>query len=58
MIAPAVPETPEQQKTLNAKVRGHYQYYGRPTNSQNLLKFYRGLHQDTDAMRRRRRTAS
>ena len=22
----------EQQKTLNAKLRGHYQYYGRPTN--------------------------
>jgi hypothetical protein len=20
----------EQQKTLNAKLRGHYQYYGRP----------------------------
>jgi hypothetical protein len=30
----------EQQKTLNAKLRGHYQYYGRPTNSQSLLKFY------------------
>src|SRR5579864_3587143 len=33
----------EQQKTLNAKLRGHYQYYGRPTNSQSLLKFYRGV---------------
>jgi RNA-directed DNA polymerase len=22
-----------QQKILNAKFRGHYQYYGRPTNS-------------------------
>ncbi len=32
----------EQQKTLNAKLRGHYQYYGRPTNSQCLWKFYRG----------------
>jgi hypothetical protein len=32
----------EQQKALNAKLRGHYQYYGRPTNSPNLLKFYRG----------------
>jgi hypothetical protein len=27
----------EQQKTFNAKFRGHYQYYGRPTNSQSLL---------------------
>ena len=33
----------EQQKTLNANLRGHYQYYGRPTNSQSLLKFYRGV---------------
>src|SRR5246500_4466971 len=33
----------EQQKTLNAKLRGHYQYYGRPTNAQSLLKFYRGV---------------
>jgi group II intron reverse transcriptase/maturase len=32
----------EQQKTLNAKLRGHYQYYGRPTNFQCLWKFYRG----------------
>jgi group II intron reverse transcriptase/maturase len=32
----------EQQKTLNAKLRGHYQYYGRPTNSQCLWQFYRG----------------
>src|SRR5260370_34221601 len=31
----------EQKKTLNAKLRGHYQYYGPPTNSQSLLKFYR-----------------
>jgi hypothetical protein len=23
----------EQQKTLNAKLRGHYQYYGRRTNA-------------------------
>ena len=29
----------EQQKTLNAKLRGHYQYYGRPTNFQCLWKF-------------------
>ena len=33
----------QQQKTLNAKLRGHYQYYGRPTNSQSLLKFYGGV---------------
>ena len=30
----------EQQKTLNAKLRGHYQYYGRPTNYRSLRKFY------------------
>src|SRR6266700_2772711 len=33
----------QQQETLNAKLRGHYQYYGRPTNSQSLLQFYRGV---------------
>jgi RNA-directed DNA polymerase len=31
----------EQQKTLNAKLRGHYQYYGRPTNYRGVLQFYR-----------------
>jgi len=31
----------EQQKTLNAKLRGHYQYYGRPTNDQSLWRFFR-----------------
>src|SRR6266576_3510811 len=31
----------EQQKTLNAKLRGHYQYYGRPTNYRCLWLFYR-----------------
>jgi RNA-directed DNA polymerase len=36
-------ERAKRQKTLNAKLRGHYQYYGRPTNSQSLLKFYRGV---------------
>jgi RNA-directed DNA polymerase len=30
-----------QQKTLNAKLRGHYQYYGRPTNYPGIGKFYR-----------------
>ncbi len=33
----------QQQKTLNAKLRGHYQYYGRPTNFPNVEKFYRGV---------------
>jgi group II intron reverse transcriptase/maturase len=28
-----------QQQMLNAKLRGHYQYYGRPTNYRNLEKF-------------------
>jgi RNA-directed DNA polymerase len=31
----------EQQKALNAKLRGHYQYYGRPTNFRSLWQFYR-----------------
>jgi RNA-directed DNA polymerase len=31
-----------QQKTLNAKLRGHYQYYGRPTNYRGIWKFYQG----------------
>jgi hypothetical protein len=31
----------EQQKTLNAKLRGHYQYYGRPTNFHSIRQFYR-----------------
>jgi hypothetical protein len=31
----------EQQKILNAKLRGHYQYYGRPTNYRSIQKFYR-----------------
>jgi RNA-directed DNA polymerase len=30
----------EQQKTLNAKLRGHYQYYGRPTNYRSIWRFY------------------
>src|SRR5215468_4458583 len=32
-----------QQATLNAKLRGHYQYYGRPTNYRSLWQFYRGV---------------
>ena len=31
----------EQQKLLNAKLRGHYQYYGRPTNYRSVWQFYR-----------------
>jgi group II intron reverse transcriptase/maturase len=31
----------EQQKMLNAKLRGHYQYYGRSTNYRSLWQFYR-----------------
>ena len=31
----------EQQKTLNAKLRGHYQYYGRRTNHVSIHRFYR-----------------
>ncbi len=30
-----------QGEVLNAKLRGHYQYYGRPTNFQSLWRFYR-----------------
>jgi hypothetical protein len=33
----------KQQATLNAKLRGHYQYYGRPTNYRTLWKFHRGI---------------
>ena len=31
----------EQQKILNAKLRGHYQYYGRPSNYRSIWQFYR-----------------
>lgn len=31
----------EQAKILNAKLRGHYQYYGRRTNYRSLWEFYR-----------------
>jgi RNA-directed DNA polymerase len=31
----------EQSRTLNAKLRGHYQYYGRPTNYPALWQFRR-----------------
>ena len=32
-----------QHKQLNRKLRGHYQYYGRPTNYQALWRYYRGV---------------
>jgi hypothetical protein len=35
----------KQQAILNAKLRGHYQYYGRPTNYRSLWQFYRGVRQ-------------
>ncbi len=33
----------QQQAALNRKLRGHYQYYGRPTNFQSLWKYYRAV---------------
>ena len=33
----------EQHRTLNAKIRGHYQYYGRPTNYRSLWRFFRAV---------------
>src|SRR5712691_11536023 len=33
----------EQQQTLNAKLRGHYQYYGRPSNYKSIMQFYRAV---------------
>jgi hypothetical protein len=33
----------EQNATLNAKLRGHYQFYGRPTNYRCLWGFYRAV---------------
>jgi RNA-directed DNA polymerase len=33
----------DQAVALNAKLRGHYQYYGRPTNSRSLTQFYRAV---------------
>lgn len=32
-----------QARMLNAKLRGHYQYYGRPTNYRSLWKLYRAV---------------
>ncbi|MDO8588397.1 MAG: group II intron reverse transcriptase/maturase [Armatimonadota bacterium] len=33
----------QQQQALNAKLRGHYQYYGRATNYRSLRQFYQGV---------------
>jgi hypothetical protein len=33
----------EQQKALSAKLRGHYQYYGRPTNYRSIWQFFRNV---------------
>ena len=33
----------EQCAALNARLRGHYQYYGRPTNYRSLWQFYRNV---------------
>jgi RNA-directed DNA polymerase len=33
----------DQAAALNAKLRGHYQYYGRPTNAHSLEQFYRAV---------------
>lgn len=33
----------EQCEALNAKLRGHYQYYGRPTNYRSLWRYYRSV---------------
>jgi hypothetical protein len=32
-----------QCEALNRKLRGHYQYYGRPTNYRCLWQFYRSV---------------
>ncbi len=33
----------EQQEALNRKLRGHYQYFGRPTNYRALWQFFRSV---------------
>ena len=33
-----------EQETLNAKLRGHYQYYGRSSNFRSLWGFYWGVY--------------
>jgi hypothetical protein len=36
-------EVERQWKRLNATLRGHYRYYGRPSNYRSLWRFYRGV---------------
>jgi group II intron reverse transcriptase/maturase len=46
----------EQQNALNAKLRGHYQYYGRRTNYRSIRQFYRRVrHIWREWLSRRRR---
>jgi RNA-directed DNA polymerase len=33
----------DQRQALNRKLRGHYQYYGRPTNFRSLREYYRNV---------------
>ena len=33
----------DQQATLNAKLRGHYQYYGRASNNRALRQYFNGV---------------
>ena len=33
----------QQQATLNAKLRGHYQYYGRTSNYRSLWQFFNAV---------------
>jgi RNA-directed DNA polymerase len=41
----------KQQKTLNAKLRGHYQYYGRPTNYRGIWRFHQTVRRCTQVYR-------
>ena len=36
----------KQCEALNRKLRGHYQYYGRPTNFESIRKFYEAVCKD------------
>ena len=44
----------QQQETLNAKLRGHYQYYGRSSNFHGLWRYYRVLRKTWFTWLRRR----
>jgi len=47
-------ELGEQQKALNRKLIGHYQYYGRPTNHIAMQRFYRIVRRTWKTMLSRR----